>query len=111
MARVTGLEPATSGVTGRHSNQLSYTRASNVGQTRVVGVRLRGSPESVKRDRASLCDLPDLSPAKRKIAFTALWKRPDRPATGGSLQSNWLSFLPILMKRSGSTAWPSRLTS
>ena len=26
MARVTGLEPATSGVTGQHSNQLSYTR-------------------------------------------------------------------------------------
>ena len=26
VARVTGLEPATSGVTGRHSNQLSYTR-------------------------------------------------------------------------------------
>ena len=25
MARVTGLEPATSGVTGRRSNQLSYT--------------------------------------------------------------------------------------
>src|SRR3546814_4385246 len=30
LARVTGLEPATSGVTGRHSNQLSYTRASLV---------------------------------------------------------------------------------
>ncbi len=29
MARVTGLEPATSGVTGRHSNRLSYTRASD----------------------------------------------------------------------------------
>ena len=28
VARVTGLEPATSGVTGRHSNQLSYTRVS-----------------------------------------------------------------------------------
>ena len=28
MARVTGLEPATSGVTGRRSNQLSYTRSS-----------------------------------------------------------------------------------
>ena len=28
VARVTGLEPATSGVTGRHSNQLSYTRAA-----------------------------------------------------------------------------------
>ena len=26
VARVTGLEPATSGVTGRHSNQLSYNR-------------------------------------------------------------------------------------
>ncbi len=30
MARVTGLEPATSGVTGRHSNQLSYTRTFTV---------------------------------------------------------------------------------
>ena len=29
MARVTGLEPATSGVTGRRSNQLSYTRNGN----------------------------------------------------------------------------------
>ena len=30
MARVTGLEPATSGVTGRRSNQLSYTRLRSV---------------------------------------------------------------------------------
>jgi hypothetical protein len=28
---VTGLEPATSGVTGRHSNRLSYTRVSAAG--------------------------------------------------------------------------------
>lgn len=31
VARVTGLEPATSGVTGRRSNQLSYTRFSAAG--------------------------------------------------------------------------------
>ncbi len=31
MARLTGLEPATSGVTGRHSNQLSYNRAVAAG--------------------------------------------------------------------------------
>jgi hypothetical protein len=30
MARLTGLEPATSGVTGRHSNQLSYSRAETL---------------------------------------------------------------------------------
>ena len=30
MARLTGLEPATSGVTGRHSNQLSYTRLPQI---------------------------------------------------------------------------------
>ena len=29
MARLTGLEPATPGVTGRYSNQLSYNRASS----------------------------------------------------------------------------------
>ena len=34
VARVTGLEPATSGVTGRHSNQLSYTR-SPLGERRL----------------------------------------------------------------------------
>ena len=34
MARVTGLEPATSGVTGRHSNRLSYTRAYGPGEGR-----------------------------------------------------------------------------
>ena len=33
MAGVTGLEPATSGVTGRHSNQLSYTPAGCTGNT------------------------------------------------------------------------------
>ena len=32
MAGVTGLEPAASGVTGRRSNQLSYTRANHAAQ-------------------------------------------------------------------------------
>jgi hypothetical protein len=39
MARATGLEPATSGVTGRHSNQLSYARADvNSNRTALVCV-------------------------------------------------------------------------
>jgi hypothetical protein len=40
MARVTGLEPATSGVTGRHSNQLSYTRTflKRLAETRLTNL-------------------------------------------------------------------------
>ena len=34
MARLTGLEPATPGVTGRYSNQLSYNRALPFGASR-----------------------------------------------------------------------------
>ncbi len=39
MARLTGLEPATPGVTGRYSNQLSYNRAapSQFGSSRAWG--------------------------------------------------------------------------
>ena len=32
VARVAGLEPVTSGVTGRRSNQLSYTRVTSEGR-------------------------------------------------------------------------------
>ena len=50
MARVTGLEPATSGVTGRHSNRLSYTRACRSPGLVPCGVGrwIRGSPLGVK---------------------------------------------------------------
>ncbi len=43
MARVTGLEPAASGVTGRRSNQLSYTRVAipSLSGRRVVYARPR----------------------------------------------------------------------
>ena len=45
MARLTGLEPATPGVTGRYSNQLSYNRSLTV-----EGV-LSGGAETVKREK------------------------------------------------------------
>ncbi len=57
VARVTGLEPATSGVTGRHSNQLSYTRISlrPVGDTSIGGKapRQEGALDSSGRHHVS----------------------------------------------------------
>ncbi len=49
MADRTGLEPATSGVTGRHSNQLNYRSATNAKRSDVKwwvvqGSNLRPSP-------------------------------------------------------------------
>jgi hypothetical protein len=54
MARVTGLEPATSGVTGRHSNQLSYTRAfpHRAQQAASRAGRLGAGVPRVKQDEA-----------------------------------------------------------
>jgi hypothetical protein len=42
MARLTGLEPATPGVTGRYSNQLSYNRASGSVDRKTDMARLTG---------------------------------------------------------------------
>jgi hypothetical protein len=49
MARATGLEPATSGVTGRHSNQLSYARAGVIATV----WRFRIAPHRLSRKRAA----------------------------------------------------------
>ena len=49
LARVTGLEPATSGVTGRRSNQLSYTRSGR-------GARRVGTSASNRQFEAGVQD-------------------------------------------------------
>ncbi len=75
MARVTGLEPATSGVTGRHSNRLSYTRA--------LWIRYRTMLFSICIEMARVTGL--------------------EPATSGvtGRHSNQLSYTRIHFKQSG----------
>jgi hypothetical protein len=52
MARLTGLEPATSGVTGRHSNQLSYNRPLRTRGNRPKRLRFLGPwPGPVKHPK------------------------------------------------------------
>ncbi len=66
MARLTGLEPATPGVTGRYSNQLSYNRSLPPRLRRAPNVEalLGGTPDPVKR----FCPAPEAkSPQKRKF--------------------------------------------
>src|SRR5665213_764796 len=51
LAGATGLEPATSGVTGRHSNQLSYAPAGGCGPESARRAELREGPRQVKNGR------------------------------------------------------------
>ena len=66
LARVTGLEPATSGVTGRRSNQLSYTRSGRRD--------LRPRADAVKRALAAR--------RRKRAGGTGLWEWPVGMARG-----------------------------
>jgi hypothetical protein len=50
MAGATGLEPATSGVTGRRSNQLSYAPAAVDRQRALLPLPLEGVKHTRRRD-------------------------------------------------------------
>ncbi len=64
MAGVTGLEPATSGVTGRHSNQLSYTPAKGPGAQGGPGrLGIEEPPGPVKR--SCFRSFPNLSTLRK----------------------------------------------
>ena len=49
VARLTGLEPATPGVTGRYSNQLSYNRAFQTLQYSVTCIKQSAAPRQVPK--------------------------------------------------------------
>ena len=70
MARSTGLEPATSGVTGRHSNQLSYDRAVScnmIGNMILPAPSQAGYSSLISRRDRRVC-LPCLTRRNRRAA-------------------------------------------
>ena len=76
MAGVTGLEPAASGVTGRHSNQLSYTPGMPGLQAAVMystPYRVSSSPDAPRRAAPRLPGQTDLpSPTEAGFAKAGL---------------------------------------
>ena len=87
MARVTRLELATSGVTGRHSNQLSYTRITQKANL-PDGDELRPNFREVKQDNPIIVnnfqtksvsvEMPHIQPSFRE--FTCVRCRCALPA-------------------------------
>lgn len=71
MARETGLEPATSGVTGRRSNQLSYSR--------VTRMCPRGTRGDLKGGHGEVKDVA----MRRSISAKHCFGKQKRPPRGG----------------------------
>ena len=84
MARATGLEPATSGVTGRHSNQLSYARAAcSLHHAASASIPLRGMARTTGLEPATSGvtgrhsnRLSYVRPASRSAAMAAVYGEP-----------------------------------
>jgi hypothetical protein len=104
MARTTGLEPATSGVTGRHSNRLSYVRTWRIAlqklECRPVTPEVAGSSPVARAISLAEKRLPRSDPKATGL----------EPATSGvtGRHSNRLSYVRTwriaLQKRLSSTA-------
>ena len=120
MARLTGLEPATPGVTGRYSNQLSYNRAapnrSRLGCGLCVGF---GGVKPILRDfvpgagpayaRLQACDAHHRSRSLDRVEWTRTGTRARRLGTAGfgwtlrtqSIAGRWRNPLSALLTGRG----------